>query len=95
MRQDGLKTIAARRAARAAASAGAQASEGAAGPAAATLLDLLLNARDSEGKEGGSQKQPALSDDELLDNAVTFLLAGEHQFARASQFSPRQTLFRN
>jgi cytochrome P450 len=44
--------------------------------AAPNLLDLLLDARDSGSEKGTSVSELTLSDPELLDNAITFLLAG-------------------
>ena len=76
--------ITARRASRVTPSAGTGAAapaDAAAPPSSAsgpTLLDLLLNATDSEegGSAGGAASGLSLTDEELLDNAVTFLFAG-------------------
>ena len=78
LRATGLALIVKRRENRAAVSASAAttASLTTSDSATATsLLDLLINARDSEAASGASS-QGGLSDEELLDNAMTFLLAG-------------------
>lgn len=81
--------------ARAAAAAGeakaqtaASSTDSSAGPgSAASLLDILVSATDSEDAEAsqpagaaqGSTRAPLrLSDTELVDQVLTFLLAGEH-----------------
>lgn len=83
MRREGLRVIAARRAARGAAlddSAPAENSASQTGVRGteSTLLDLLLNATDSEAGAASA----GLTDAELLDNAVTFLFAGAVDEAR-------------
>ena len=52
-------------------------------PASTTLLDLLLSATDAEGGSGTAAGRIFLTNEELLDNAVTFLFAGTAHWAEA------------
>ena len=82
LRQEGLEAISTRKKYRAAVAASSDRNtSGSSTPcsttsSATTLLDLLLDAQDVGAGSSSPNHHIPLSDEELLDNAVTFIFAG-------------------